>query len=105
MRRICPTMISMKQFVKQIATAINYLHTKWKVTHNGVWYSGVYLVPTKGTVISDINDWLIDSFFDSNSEFRIIFKLANFEECCLGDDILHVDKMHLLQMARELVLN
>ena len=95
----------MKQFVKQIATAINYLHTEWNVTHNCVWYPSVYLVPPKGTVISDMNDWLFHSFFNNNSEFPITFKLGNFEHYSRGDDISQTDKMHLLKMARQLVLN
>jgi len=81
------------------------LHTKWHVNHNAVWYSSVYLVPPKGTLINNMNYWLIDYFLNNNSEFPIIFKLGNFEQCFSGDDTSQIDKMHLLKMARQLVLN
>jgi len=93
----------MKQFVKQIATAINYLHTECRVTHKGVCYSSVYLVPPKG--INHINDLLFNSFFNNNNKFRITFKLGNFELSSRGDDISQADKGYLLKMARELVIN
>lgn len=99
------TMISVKTLVCGIASALDYLHVKWKFVHNNVAAYNIFLCPSGGVDRNDIHKLISDSLFGNKPICEVVFKLGGFENATPHENDHHfnADVQDLATVAADAV--